>query len=112
MVYIMCPKSLVSWSVNREGGLTEGTKILAPSINRESLSSFSRHISDSQFVLLDCTITCYAVRNKTQLAGSFRLELTRLECGRSPVRIFTRLPAISTEDLHDFTQYLLMNARN
>jgi hypothetical protein len=70
MVYIMCPKSLVSWSVNREGGLTEGTKILAPSINRESQSSFSRHIDDAKFVLLDCTITRYVARNKTQLTGS------------------------------------------
>jgi hypothetical protein len=72
MVYIMCPKSLVSWSVNCEGGLTEGTKILAPSIYRGSQSSFSRHIDDAQFVLLDCTITRYTLRNKTRLAGSCR----------------------------------------
>ena len=54
MVYIMCPKSLVSWSVNREVGLTEGTKILAPSITPETQRSFSRPM---QFVLLDCSIT-------------------------------------------------------
>jgi hypothetical protein len=63
MVYIMCPKSSVSWSVNREGDLTEGTKILAPSITRESQSPFSHHAHDKQVVYLNCTIAVLATRN-------------------------------------------------
>jgi hypothetical protein len=62
MVYIMCPKSLVSWSVNREGDLTEGTKILAPSITRESQSPFSHHVHGAEVVLLHCTISVLATR--------------------------------------------------
>jgi hypothetical protein len=101
MVYIMCPKSLVSWSVNREGGLTEGTKILAPSINRESQSSFRRHIDDAKFTVLDYTITCYAARNKTHLAGSCSgPQLSKLIYGRSSLRILARVPALLIEVLH------------
>lgn len=77
MVYIICPKSLVSWSVNREGDLTEGTKILAPSITHESQSPFSHHVHDAQIVLLDCTITVFFLRHEIRCNEFAVVAVTR-----------------------------------